>query len=218
MAIHSVLIWMGLSMAPQSAMFLESKGAPVSDVQILPIDEWVQGLCALPAEGFTDAVNRYLRAHIVDPESLGPYTFWRENFYTRNLIYKCDRMEIMALCWDTDQESPIHNHRDQQCWVVMGQGELHTQNFNVLSRDDAVGSCSLQPSSTSVIGVDSPVGVEPDGAIHLIANRSGHPVVSIHIYALPFDSCEIYDLEAGTFKTVKLSYWSTHGRLCSASA
>jgi cysteine dioxygenase len=191
---------------------------PVSDVQIMPIDAWVEGLCALPPAGFTAAVNRYLRTHRVDPASLGPYTFWRERFYTRNLVYKCDRVEIMTLCWDTNQASPIHNHRDQQCWVVMGQGELHTQNYEVLERNESAGSCRLTASTEDMIRVDSPVGVEPNGAIHQIANRSGSPVISIHIYSRPFDSCEVYDLEAGTYKDLKLSFWSTHGQLCSASA
>ena len=39
----------------------------MSDVQIIPIDAWVEGLCALPPAGFASAVNRYLDSHRVDP-------------------------------------------------------------------------------------------------------------------------------------------------------
>ena len=37
----------------------------------------------------------------------------------------------MAVCWNVGQVSWIHNHRDQNCWMVTPIGRLRVQNFRV---------------------------------------------------------------------------------------
>jgi hypothetical protein len=38
--------------------------------------------------------------------------------------------------------------------------------------------------------------------------------VSLHLYSKPFDSCEVYSLEKGSYSDVPLYYTSEYGKLC----
>ena len=75
------------------------------------IQGFIGGLCGIDEREFGEAsVSGYLRDNPVDPASIEPYLFWEPTHYTRNLIYKCPLFELMAICWDVGQVSPIHNH------------------------------------------------------------------------------------------------------------
>ena len=60
----------------------------------------VEGLRSIGDEDFTcDNVYQFLADHPVEVDSIVKYFHWSPNFYTRNLIYKDDRFEMMAICW-----------------------------------------------------------------------------------------------------------------------
>lgn len=42
----------------------------------------------------------------------------------------------------------------------------------------------------------------------------GERAVSLHIYSQPFDTCEVYSLEPGTYCDVPWFYTSEYGKLC----
>ncbi|MEZ6188811.1 MAG: cysteine dioxygenase family protein [Planctomycetota bacterium] len=111
--------------------------------------------------------------------------------------------------------SSIHNHRDQQCWMLVAQGQLMNQNYLVHDRDPARGTCRLEESSSLMITPEAPMAVDPEEPVHQVRNlrEFGGPAVSVHIYANPFDTCEVYCPDKGIYRDVKLSYWSKFGRL-----
>lgn len=181
----------------------------------LSIEEWLEGLKALPSDGFAAACTEYVQAHAVDPESLGPYTFFQADHYTRNLIFKNDLFEVLAICWEGGQQSAIHNHRDQQCWMVMGFGCLENIDYQVTDQCFESGTCKLSPARTIRLTRESPLTVDDDMPVHKVVNcpHQNERAMSVHIYSRPFDTCEAYDYDAGTFKVVELSYHSTFGEL-----
>jgi cysteine dioxygenase len=181
----------------------------------LTIDAWIKGLEGLPEEGFVAAVNAYLAEHPVDAASCQPYLFFDEHHYTRNLIFKNDQFEVLALCWNPGNESAIHNHRDQECWMVMVSGCLEIVNYRAVEQDPARGFCRLEPTSTARLTRENPVGIDQDEPIHKVVNcpHAAERAVSLHIYSKPFETCEIYAFEAQTYQDVKLSYWSEYGKL-----
>ena len=102
----------------------------------LTIDEWTRQLCAIPKQDFTiPRVLKFTQEKAIRPETLAPYLFYAKSHYTRNLIYKCEFFEVLAICWNVGQVSRIHNHRDQNCWMVTPIGRLRVQNFRVENRD-----------------------------------------------------------------------------------
>src|SRR6266436_151183 len=78
--------------------------------ETVTIAEWVKGLAAIPERDFTlQNVQDYILSHVVRPETLDKYLFFSKGNYTRNLIFKNEVFECMAICWEIGQASRIHN-------------------------------------------------------------------------------------------------------------
>jgi len=182
---------------------------------MVEIRMFIEGLKALPQ--FTPSeVFEYVKSHPVQPDSLRPYLFFSPATYTRNLIFKNDLFELLALCWESGQVSRIHNHRDQQCWMTVPIGALRAQDFRVLDRDPERKTCRLEPSRSYPITPTQPAEVDVNEPVHQVLNLAefGERAVSLHIYSKPFDSCEVYFLDKGSYADVPLYYTSEYGKLC----
>jgi cysteine dioxygenase len=182
----------------------------------LAITDWVKGLACIPDHEFTLAnVQDYILRHLVRPETLDKYLFFSKGNYTRNLIFKNDVFECMTICWEVGQVSRIHNHRDQNCWMSAPIGRLKVQNFRVDERDTSHGTCRIVPTDIYEMDAAHPAYVNPLEPVHQVLNlpEFGQRAVSIHIYSKPFDSCEVYLREKGTYSDVPLHYTSEYGKL-----
>lgn len=180
------------------------------------IKSLIEGLRELPDAHFgCDDVYQFLSDNPIDVESLDPYMHWSSSFYTRNLIYKDERFEAMAICWDKGQESTVHNHWDQKCWMTVPIGKLRGQNFAVESIDESRGYCKLRETDTFDLSDCLAAKVELEEPVHKILNLAefDERAVSIHIYSKPYDRCLSYCRETDTFKEVQLFYTSIDGKL-----
>ena len=111
----------------------------------IPIDQLVRGLREIPDSDFDcQPVYEYLSRNPIETDSIQKFLFWSPDFYTRNLIYKDDRFEMMAICWESGQVSRVHNHNDQRCWMTVPIGRLKGQNFAVDEIDESRGYCKLR--------------------------------------------------------------------------
>ena len=181
------------------------------------IDQFVTGLCAIPEEDFRPgAVYDYLKSHPVDGGSLAPYLFFSKNHYTRNLIFKNELFELIAICWEVGQASQIHNHHNQNCWMAMPIGKLRVQNFRILEQKEAAGYCRLEPTYAFDIHKYLPAEVDAAEPVHQVLNLAefDQRAVSLHIYSRPFDRCLVYCLETSEYREIPLHYTSEYGRLC----
>src|SRR6202035_2780915 len=182
----------------------------------LAIADWVKGLAAIPERDFTlQNVQDYILFHAVRPETLDKYRFFSKGNYTRNLIFKNDVFECMTICWEIGQASRVHNHRDQNCWMSAPIGRLRIQNFHVDARDAARGTCHIAPTEVYEMDAAHPVHVTPLEPVHQVLNlpEFKQRAVSIHVYSKPFDTCEVYQREKGTYSDVPLHYTSEYGKL-----
>ena len=186
--------------------------------QRMEIREWVEKLAAIPAKEFAlSRVNDFVHSFQIQPETLAPYLFYCRTHYTRNLIFKCDLFEVIAICWEVGQVSRIHNHRGQNCWMAVPIGRLRVQNFRVDERNAARGTCRLVPSDFYDMDPDHPGTVQPEEPVHQVLNlpEFGQRATTIHIYSKPSSSCEVYSLDKGTYMDVQLYYSSEYGQLSS---
>ena len=186
-------------------------------IEIVSIDQFVTGLCAIPEEHFgVGTVYEYIRDHPVDERSLEPYLFFSENHYTRNLIFKNDVFELMSICWEVGQCSQIHNHHNQNCWMAIPIGRLRVQNFRVVEQRDAAGYCRLEPTNAFDIHRQMPAEVDPEEPVHQVLNLAefGQRAVSLHIYSRPFNRCLVYRCETDEYREIPLHYTSEYGELC----
>jgi cysteine dioxygenase len=178
------------------------------------IDEFVRGLGRIPEVEFTiPVVARYIEQTPVAPESLSPYLFYQPTHYTRNLVHKCALFEVIAVCWEVGQSSPVHNHQGQRCWMAVPVGRLAVQNYELLSSDEA-GRCELRASERVVMDPAHPAFVDPEEPIHAVLNlpEYGARAVSLHVYSRPYDRCLVYAPERNAYWEVPLFYDSEYGR------
>jgi cysteine dioxygenase len=185
-------------------------------VQQLNIQEWVKGLAAIPAKDFSlETVQNYILRHAVRPETIEKYCYFSKGSYTRNLIFKNDVFECMTVCWGIGQHSRVHNHRDQNCWMSVPIGRLRVQNYHVDHRDASRGTCKIVPTDAYEMDATHPSYVNPLEPVHEVINvpEFNQRAVSIHVYSKPFDSCEVYQRDKGTYADVPLFYTSEYGEL-----
>ena len=183
---------------------------------MLKVEKLIDGLNSINDEEFTcDNVYQFLGDNPVDVDSITRYFHWNPDFYTRNLIYKDDRYEMMAICWDSGQASRIHNHADQKCWMTVPVGRLRGQNFAVIDIDESRGFCKLVETDSFELANCLAAKVELEEPIHQILNLAeyGERAVSLHVYSKPYASCLSYCRDTDTFKEVQLCYTSIDGKL-----
>jgi hypothetical protein len=66
----------------------------------IAVGDLVEALRGFAREPITrDRVLHYLRETAVSRASLDPFVHFRPDAYTRNLIYRDDLFELMAVCW-----------------------------------------------------------------------------------------------------------------------
>lgn len=184
--------------------------------QKLSIGEWVEKLAQIPAAEFTlENVETFVTENHIKPETLKPYLYYARSHYTRNLIFKNELFEVMAICWESGQVSRIHNHRDQNCWMSAPIGRLRVQNFRVDGRDALHGTCKIVPSDAYDMDEDHPGVVRPEEPVHQVLNlpEFGARATTVHIYSYPYASCEVYSTEKSTYRDVPLHYTSEYGKL-----
>lgn len=186
-------------------------------IQLVHIDKFVAGLRNIPETLFRPGpVYDYLKKHPVDPASLTCYARFSRNHYTRNLIFKNDLFELIAICWEIGQASQIHNHHNQNCWMTIPVGTLRVQNFHVIEQDDAIRYSRLEPTNSLDIREFLPAEVDPEEPVHQVLNLDdfNERAISLHIYSRPFDRCLVYSMEINEYKEIPLRYTSEYGKLC----
>jgi cysteine dioxygenase len=174
-----------------------------------------------------DRVLDYLRETSVARPSLDPYVHFQPGAYTRNLIYRDDTFEVMAVCWSPGQRTVIHTHNGQLGWMSVEQGALAVVNYkwlgcnasdnqNVVGMDCLAGATELDLDRREVQECfpDGPVNtVDKVQTIHQVVVQGKEPVVSLHIYSRPIDSCVAFDLEKKTCYRRPLTFYSKYGQV-----
>ncbi len=181
------------------------------------IQDLIDRLRAIRSSSFTrQRVLDEIGRTVLDPSSLTPYAYFSPAHYTRNLIHCCDLFEVIALGWERGQESAIHNHHGQECWMGVPVGRLEVRNFRLTEHDPKRRTCRLAPSIRYTIDPDRASAVDPEEPIHSVHNlpEFGGRAISVHVYSLPFQSCEVYDLDRHCYEVVRLDYTSLLGTLC----
>lgn len=135
------------------------------------------------------------------------YAHRREDGYTRNLVRRSADYELLVLCWGTGQESPIHNHMDQCCWMAVLEGRIEEVLFDCPERTPA----PLVQRSAKRFDCGQAAYIDDAIALHLVRPVGGAPGVSLHLYARPYATCLVYDPISGEVGRRILGYDSIAG-------
>ena len=152
-------------------------------------------------------VSNFLQNLKLNDKSLKKYAFIKKNFYTRNLIHREKDFEILLICWPAKTNAPIHGHEGEKCWARVESGNLSIGNYQKLSNSP------LELNMINELSCDAGY-LDGPADIHSVKNISEDFSTSLHIYAKPYDACDIYDLEKGVIERKKLGYYSIDGKIC----
>ena len=162
--------------------------------------ESLEGMAARDAD--IGRIQAYLNETLLEPRALDAYVSYRHERYTRHLVHKSTAFEILVLCWGIGHKAPIHGHEGELCWARVERGRLRFEDFRLLSE---------RPLTLEPLGppVDGGVGhVDGPADLHSVENPAafGAPAVTVHVYTLPYDECDIYDLKRGERRRVRMAY------------
>ena len=152
-------------------------------------------------------VSSYLLNLNIDQGELKKYLLRADDHYTRNLIHRDRDFEIMIICWPPNTSATINGHEGEKCWARVQNGNLQICNYEEVS-SSPLKLNMIQELSCAPGFLDGPAD------IHSVENITGEFATSLHVYAKPYDACDIYDIEKGTVDRIKLSYHSIDGILC----
>jgi len=188
------------------------------------VADFVAALKALEQKPITTARVAELMAQMqLSAEALAPYLLWQPDVYTRNLIYRDDFFEVLALCWLPGQRTPIHSHNGQLGWVTVVQGELVCRDYRFV-RSQVAKSTGCVPAGGRPVEVEllGSSSFAADGAVTVVDRRqtthqlenletSRHGTVSLHVYSKPIDSCVLFDATSRCCERRRLQYHTAHG-------
>tara|TARA_Y100000741_G_C18126765_1_gene507400 strand:- start:188 stop:706 length:519 start_codon:yes stop_codon:yes gene_type:complete len=138
---------------------------------------------------------------------LDKYSHFNKKTYTRNMIYKNSNFEVLLICWSAGQMAPIHGHEGEKCWFKIISGSLEIYNYKIETLKP-LKLKKLEKITASSGYLDGPAD------IHSINNCYKNPVTTLHIYAKPYDSCDVYDLKTNQIQRLKMNYYSIDGKIC----
>ncbi len=180
----------------------------------IPLEEMLAFLRARGRDEFqSGAVDGFLKNHAITPESLVPFTYFREDTYARNLIARTNNFELLVIAWLPKHRTPVHDHGGQRCWMWVDTGELTFATYDNAPADKPDGPFPLvRQGPCETLGTSTGVYIDDQMGIHSIANASKRPAISVHLYAGPIGKCRIYDETTKCFSWKELEYHTVPGR------
>jgi len=152
----------------------------------------------LPDASFKDYA-RLLRNLEVTKKELEGYAHFCEDNYVRHCFVHTEKYELLMLCWDENQETPVHAHDGQNCWVKVLEGEINER----LYKKDQDGE--LVETKTSLLQKGEISYMNDELGLHKLGALNGK-ALSLHLYAEPIQHCKIYDNEGELVAEKEMEY------------
>ena len=113
--------------------------------------------------------------------------------YTRTCAYRGAQFEVLLLNWAPGAVSPIHDHGDQHCWMVVLDGRLEVEDYARLDPGDVPGYAHVEGRGSSLLEPGEMDLRSGRFDLHRVAATADAPAVSLHLYAGPLRSYVTYD-------------------------
>lgn len=166
------------------------------------LTRFTQYLSHLPEEDFNvETVFKLMQIVNINPEEIKKCLNFSKDSYARNLFYKDSRFEVLVMCWDKNQQSPIHDHDQSFSVEKIFSGKIINTNYQ-----------RIDPNTDEIKELDSqdlPIGgviFSAPGEIHKIEPADNLPAISIHLYSPPLKQMKFFNLEKKTAQWATLRY------------
>lgn len=128
-------------------------------------------------------------------KELEKYYSWSDEKYTRNSIYENEMFELLVVCFEKGQKSPIHDYHSNEAWITVLSGKMREEKFRLhprLKKLEKLSSVNLLPGDFTFIS--GQVG------IHRYYNVYENRSVCLCLYSKPVKSWRVYNELTGEFE------------------
>ncbi len=164
------------------------------------LSQSLNDLATALSEGERTTYNNIIRSINLPSTAFESYCSWSDESYTRNCIIDTKEFELILLCWEKGQMTPIHDHGGEECWVKIIEGEFR----ETIYKEDETGELNIVKSAISKSN-DISYMIDFMG-FHRLENLSNKRSMSLHLYAKPIRNCRLFDENSRTFVSKNLAY------------
>jgi cysteine dioxygenase len=172
----------------------------------LTLEQFVVEMSRAPVSELTQArlLDIVERLRLSD-ELIESRTRFQHDEYARNLVLRTPHFELLVLCWRPGQHSTIHDHAGSLNAIRVVSGELTSRVYRP-SAGALPGAGPVELVSEDRVGPGGPlVGVDR-GGVHQLADTSGAPLVTVHVYAPPLLELTVFDTASPKVEKRALRY------------
>ena len=148
--------------------------------------------------GQTYVLDVMSRVKIPREEFENFYT-WDDARYTRNVLARTEDFEVLLICWEKGQSSPIHDFNAQEAWIHPVQGMLREERFKINVDNDR-----LEKVSNTLLG-DEEFSYMKQIGIHRYSNAYESRSVSLNIYRKPVTEWHVYEEQSSN--SIMMQTW-----------
>jgi|TARA_B110001454_G_scaffold132786_1_gene123607 cysteine dioxygenase len=176
---------------------LESKEKNTTILQSL------NDLISTLSEGERTTYNHIIHSLQLEPNAFEKYANWSKDCYTRNCIADTEKFELILICWCAGHQTSIHDHGGEECWVKVVEGEFK----ETIYKQDEVGALKL--TKTKFSKKNDVTYMKDFMGFHRLENSANKRSMSLHLYAKPIRSCNVFNEVSKTFVHKELDYDTT---------
>ena len=162
--------------------------------------EHIEKLIALLSHTSIKDYNRILKNFDFSVVNFKSFESWSYHNYTRNCLHKDAHFELILICWEHGQETKIHDHNGEDCWVYLLEGLMEEvyYTFNKKHQLQEIGARNILPQQLTFM--NDTIGY------HKLRNSHPGKSISLHLYAKPIDNCKYFNEISQRFEEKTLTY------------
>ena len=155
------------------------------------------------SEGERTTYNHIIHSLQLEPNAFEKYAYWSNDCYTRNCIADTEKFELILICWCAGHQTSIHDHGGEECWVKVIEGEFKETVY----KQDEIGTLKL--TKTKFSKKNEITYMKDFMGFHRLENSANKRSMSLHLYAKPIRSCNVFNEVSKTFVHKELDYDTT---------
>lgn len=160
-------------------------------------------------QGYATNEAKIIKEMQIPASDFESYCSWDSKGYTRNCVARTPTYEIILLCWNEADETPIHGHGGQRCWVYQVEGQLTEVRYIKQESGELLENSRTEMSPGMLSFMNDSMGY------HKLINGTDGRSMTLHVYVAPIDSCEVFDADCAEFKQKEMQYDTMRGKAIS---
>lgn len=167
------------------------------DADTRRIDEFIDLLDSSPIKAYP----KILKSLQIPVKNFKDLAEWDLGHYSRICLARCEKYELIMLCWNAFDKTPIHNHDGQNCWVYQIDGQIEEVRYQLDENNIP------QPTYNSILTPGKMTFMDDRMGYHALRNNNNNNrAITLHLYVNPIDKCAVYNKEKESFQIKDLEY------------